>query len=189
MNNLSRQTKLAIFSLAMALITSQSQAVLITGFGTSDFLIDGSTTWTTSQNSSSVTASGSDFSNSLSGGFAAVNISGMGVIQFSASLSQNPGTNFVIAFFDGEFDQLTYQGTFSNYSIVTSTSSLVFVSASPTFDFTNVIGLTLFSAGAPPGAPINLTLDSLSAVPEPTTMALLAGSLTAIMVLRRRRAS
>lgn len=178
--------KIVLSAVAILIALPLNAAVLITGFGTSEFTIDGGTTDfpTTSQTATSTTAVGTD-TNIIAGTFDAVDIGGFSQIELVASITgANPNSQFIVDLFNTGFtESQTYSGFLISYGAAPSPLILTFVSQ--TAVFTDIAGFVFTGAGA--GAPLNITFDSVSAVPEPTTCALIAGSLMLAITFRRRR--
>ena len=175
------------FLIAITLFFSGlAHAVEITDFGSSTFTIDNQTSFITTQTETDLQISGTEL-NSLLGIYDPVDLSSVwdAPLSISASVVNNaPSTQFTITLFDGEFDTAEFVG--GEWSSLLNGSSLTFSSFNGSFDNTNVIGLDLSGSGL--GDPINVTLNNLSMVPEPSIYALLIGLLIlSYSVIRRHR--
>ena len=180
--------KKLIVSLAfLVVLTSSSKAFLISDFGSASFSIDtGTTSFTTNQTAVDTSVIGLD-NNIFAGTFTTpFDATGYTVFTLNGNVSgTNPGTTFNVDFYNSTFDQTrTYTAYLSDFGSVTTPVLLTFVSQTAVFnDFAGF----QFSGGGT-GSALNMTFTSVSAaaVPEPATWALLAGSLTTVMVFRRR---
>lgn len=161
---------------------SFSQAQIITNFGTN---AQNGGAWTYNSGSSTITGTES-LGDLLFGGTSFLNYSG--AIQFSltATATTAPTGSFNLSLEDNTGKVASASFFWSDFTGgATVNAPILFQSG---FALNNVVGWSLDSGGS--GQAINVTLSSASAViPEPTTMALFAASLTAVMVLRRRRNS
>jgi len=166
--------------IAFVTITSVSYGQLITGFGT-NATNGGSWTYTSATSTITGTEGPGDL---LFGNTQFLNYSGAIQISLTANATINPGSTFSLVLQDGEGDEIFSQ--FSWASFLGGNTVLSNLSVNAAFNPANVVGWNLIAGSS--SNPINVSLTSATAIiPEPTTMALLAGSLTAIMVLRRRR--
>lgn len=161
--------------------------VLLTNFGSPSFTVDGSTDFPSSpQTASSITITGVD-TNQLVGTFLSVNISGMSdFLRIDGSVTQNPGSQFRVDLFDGEFDTATYiSGSWTDLAGGQTTLSLSTPMLPANFDPTNVIGLALVGGGG--GDPVTATLTGATAIPEPTSALILVLGGSVLAITRRRR--
>ncbi len=174
------------FLLAFAAFATIGHSQIITNFGTS---ADNGGSWTYNSGTSTITGTegGGDLLFGLSTN---TNLTGAQGISLTATYNTiTPpafGFSFIIQDNLGRsasalFDWSAFIGGATVYS--------TFASVDPGFNFAQVTQeWNLLGGGS--GSSINVTLASaVAAVPEPTTMVLLAGSLTAVMALRRRRNS
>lgn len=122
-----------------------------------------------------------------SGGMDLTNGGTNSVIALTARFDAgNLATNIVITFGDSEFNSAS--ATFTGYGSNFSTQSIAFSSFDPGFNWAAVTDWSI-SGGLGFGDNFRASFDNLEAtvaVPEPATWALLAASLTTVMVLRRR---
>ena len=166
--------------------SSLIHAVEITNFGSSTFSIDGATSFSTTQTETNLQISGNEL-NSLLGTYNPVDLSSVwgAPLSISASTVNNtPSTQFTITLFDDEFNTAEFVG--GEWSSLLDGSLLTLSNSNGSFDNTNVLGLDLSGSGV--GDPINVTLNNLSMVPEPSTYALLIGFLAlSYSVIRRHR--
>jgi len=170
-------------------LTYTATAQLITGFGSSApqaFNQTFSDFNTNTQTASSYQIIGNDL-NLIFGDYTPVDISGnLMELSFTGTFTGTAAGNYQIELFDADGDSRIYVGNWGSFTqSVPTTVSLAFSSFSGVFSGTTVsLGLSTTGTGS---GTINLTMDSLQAVPEPTTWVLLAGSFTALMVFRKRR--
>lgn len=160
----------------------------ITNFGTSSFSIDGSTQFTTSQTSNSITISGTDFGRNVVGyNIPVVSIAGNSAsLTLSGTIASPPTSQFSITLFDSSFRQALYSGGTWSALAASGNATVNFTSADSGFDFTTISGLDLTANGT--GSSISATLTGLTAgvIPEPTRALLLGVGLMGIMLRRRR---
>jgi len=176
-----------IIALLIALtlsFASGSFGQIITNFGVNAGASGFTWTWDSETSTLSGNANLADI---LFGGPASMAYTG--AIEFSLTATANtaPFGSFEFKLRDSSFRVASAIFSWSSFTGVGATviSPIIF---QPGFDITNVTGWNLTSGDS--GQAVNIVLTNATAViPEPTTMALLAGSLTAIMVLRRRRIS
>jgi hypothetical protein len=184
-------TWIGISSNLLALVT-------ITGFGTvgtnpfntgTDFLAP----WSGTQNSATVSVAG--VSNQSGGIFSTlgtpVNITGQTArLQLIGSLTGTTTTDsFQISLYDAEFDEINYNFSWSAFAGGTQTVTVNLNAPNAAFSGTvSSWGLNLFGS---PGDTVSFTFDNLAAttaVPEPSTYALLALGVVGLAVYRRRLA-
>lgn len=165
-------------------------AITITSFGSSTAPTFGIevTTFTTTQNPSSIDISGSDLGNTLAGSVNSVNIVwdlSEVTLNLVGSASSAPNSLFDIDLFDSSYNFARFTG--GNWSVLGSNgvSSLTFDSVNGSFDSTDIIGVQINTAGI--GSTITANLSSLQAVPEPSAYAALSGFLALTWVMLRRR--
>tara|TARA_R110002111_G_scaffold135196_1_gene201181 strand:+ start:112 stop:681 length:570 start_codon:yes stop_codon:yes gene_type:complete len=187
-------TKYKTLTVALATLlcslTTNLTAITITSFGTAtnptwsdsgftDFTVD-------SQGAGSISFTGTD-TNSLSGDVPMVDLSSIwgNDLEITGSITTNPGSTFGVILFDQEFDQATFSGG-SWTDLVGGSTVLSFVSASGSFNTTQVIGIDIVGGGA--GDALSATLTGAAIVPEPSAYAALAGLLALGAVMVRRRA-
>ncbi len=174
-------------SILAFLIGSSAYSQILTSFGTNNFTPDPGSTAPFTQSATSLTFNGTlALSDSVFGGFDTTydwsSYSTLGV-EFSVS-GTNPDLPASIDFFDSGFAVAnTYTFTTVGVGAVPSVVSLV-LDTPGTGNMNDIIGFALNWNGA---GSINSTFTNFVAVPEPATWALLAGSLTTIVILRRRR--
>lgn len=170
-------------------ISCLANAIEITNFGSSTFTIDSeNSSFTVTQTTIGLQISGVD-SNNLVGIYDSVDLSSVwgAPLNISASvINTAPSTQFSITLYDGELDQARFIG--GEWNSLVDGTSLTFSNfdGTGTFDTTNVIGLDLSGDGFID--PINVTLNNLSMVPEPSTYAFFTGVfILSYSVIRRFR--
>ena len=166
----------------------------ITGFGTGDFTRDGSSTGTFSQDANGITVTLADLGGQLVGSFAAPAsiVGNTSLLSLTATVTTNPGTSFTLELIDNAALSQSYNGSWGSFTTgSSSTATLTFGSATPGFNFANILGMTLSTAGGNPSNSVMVTLDQLTAVPEPSTYAAIFGlaCLGAAIVRQKRRAA
>lgn len=172
---------------ALLLPCVSASAVLITDFGTGQFSETFSDFSTTAQTATTFQAIGND-SNSVYGTINPQILASTDwlTLDFVGTFTGTATGVFQIQIFDEEGDDRLYQATWTDFTPSTLTTvSMSFVSQTGTFDG-NVASIGLLQGGGGTGT-VNITMESLSAVPEPATWALVTGTLTAAMAFRRRR--
>jgi hypothetical protein len=175
--------KFAILS-GLLLLSCQAYSQIITGFGTGDFTVTFSD-FSTSQSASALTITGLDAGDSLYGNFSTVVIGAAPTLSLLGTKTTTVSSNFQIEIFDASDNSRLYQGSLASFVQNTETNvALTFLSESGVFNGT-AVRLGFLTTGS--GSNVGLTMNTLSAVPEPATWALLAGSLTTVMIFRRRR--
>ena len=180
--------------LGLAFFSQTARSVVITGFGSSPesgrsaFQIDTETTsFSTEQTSSATRIFGSESGNIFAGTFSAVDITGNEQIQLTALVTgANPNTNFTVELYNTNLDAIrTYRGNTEDFSSSNMTVTLVPQAGSASF--TDIAGFQ-FTANGTTSSNLNMTFDTLSAVPEPSMYGLLMlGSMLAGGVYWKRR--
>ncbi|EIQ01528.1 hypothetical protein OpiT1DRAFT_00099 [Opitutaceae bacterium TAV1] len=172
--------RISCLLLALASCASLPASVLITGFGSDDFFDAGSELALTQTETTSRFV-GSTLTGSILGTFAtSVDISGYtSALALTATVSDINSSiaDFQLMLWDGTDDGFYgYQGNWNQF--VTGEESTVLLTAMAgqpdTFDFTAIQGLMFYFDSGADGT-IDLTLNTLAAVPEPATCAILAG--------------
>jgi hypothetical protein len=162
-------------------------AATITGFGNTDFTVEGFSTFSTiTPGASSVTVAGTT-TQSLSGSFLPVNITGSALeLSLNARvIGANPGDLITITLFDDEFESQSYQANLSLFgnSGFTAVSIPVLGILNDQLNLTSIGGLTISFGG---NDAISMEFDTLQSIPEPSTYALLGLGGLAFWALRRR---
>jgi hypothetical protein len=184
-------------TLAAVLVTSVStlgiahSQVTITGFGTGQFAATSNDFGGTGQTATTFNIAGTDFGLSLFGNVSPspVNITGNTVsLSLTGTFTGTATSAFQINLFDNAGNDVLYQGSFSSFSQgVSSTVTLLPISGGSGVFNNNVVSLALLTTGT--GSTVNLTLDTLSAVPEPSTWAFTAlGGVVLGLAVRRKMA-
>jgi len=189
------KTLLLSLTLAISLLgaNQSANAILITGFGStaeapaSAFTIDaGTSTFTTiTQVAFNTNVVGTDNAQIFAGSFSSINIAGLNTIQLTGTMSgTNAATNFSVDLFNGALTQSrTYSGNLGGFG-TGSPATVVLTFVSETAAFNDIGGFVYTGAGT--GDPVNFTFDSLEAIPEPSTYALLALGLGSLVFFRMR---
>ena len=177
---------LTLLTLTCALFaTSASASVLITGFGTGQFSQTTSTFGTNTQTATTYQIVGTDFGNAIYGDLpTSVDISGSNFsLTLTGTLASPVSSSFQINLFDANGNDRLYQGTFSAFTVGVETSvTLTFVNQTGSFD-DHVISIGLITTGI--GSPLDLTLDTLIAIPEANSIALLGMGVAGLLARRR----
>lgn len=188
----------AVISLILA---TASQAQTLTLLGSADYNVDGgSTTAGYSQSASSLTFDAGFGLGDTLGGLFNASFDWSAVTDFGLTMSiagVNPVAPFSVEFYDSSVlvDPVTavvarYQGTSSpagsSPTIVTLTLDQVFNG-----NYNDVLGMQFTWDSDAPGGSGSVTVDSIDAVPEPTTWAMLVfgAALFGGLALRRRLAA
>jgi len=189
--------KILLLSLTLAAYilggNQSANAILITGFGStaeapaSAFTVDGanSTFPTITQAAFNTNVVGNDLGQIFAGTFSSINIAGLNTIQLTGTMSgTNAASIFSVDLFNGAQNQTrTYSGNLSGFG-TGSPATVVLTFVSETASFNDIAAFVFTGAGA--GAAVNFTFDSLEAIPEPSTYALLALGLGSLVFFRKR---
>jgi hypothetical protein len=189
--------KILLLSLTLAAYllggNQSANAILITGFGStaeapaSVFTVDGaSSSFTTiTQAALNTNVVGTDSGQIFAGTFATINIAGLNTIQLTGTMSGvNAESNFSVELFDPTLNfSRTYSGNLVGFGTV-NPATVVLTFVSQTAAFNDIGGFQYTGNGA--GAAVNFTFNSLEAIPEPSTYALLALGLGSLVFLRMR---
>jgi len=181
---------LASLAAAVFLITTASGYVDLVSLGTSTFTVEPSaTTALYSQNASGIVFNGSYvLGNTLGGTFTLSDWSSPSLTEFGMVMSingVNPNLPFAVEFYDGSFNVINKYEGFTVGAGSTPTYIPMTLLQPGTGNLTQVAGIQFTWNGD--GA-IDATVQSVAAVPEPSTYALLAlGAALGGYVLRRHR--
>lgn len=165
-----------------------AHAVILTGFGDSEYHITFSD-FTPTQTSTSLNLVGSDFGSGVYGTLdIPISIDGdASYLMLTATYSGSSSARFDIMLFDEDGDSLNYSSYFSAFSPgVPATIRMDFLMEDGVFNGP-VVMIGMVANGI--GSSVNLTLDSVAAVPEPSTWMLLGASVCLLALLRRRKFS
>jgi len=186
-------TKLTKLVAALILAGSVSlQAQTITGFGSGDFLINDANSsfdigTSPVQTSTNITFSGVDGGTSF---YVVLNTPVSMGFGFSPSLTATlnvANTNgFGIEVFDTVGASVSFSGNWSDFT--TGASSTVSLEFAANNGFNGTAAAVLLSTGGT-GQTLNVTFDTLAAIPEPSTYAALSGIAVLGFVAYRRRRS
>jgi hypothetical protein len=166
-----------------------ANAAVMTDFGSSSYSITFAD-FTTNQTANSLHLTGDDFGSSIYGNLATpFDLGGsMDSLSLTASYSGPSTARFDVALFDADGDSLNFTGYFSSFTPgVTSTLTLNFGFAEGTFNgpVRTVAIIANGIGGANSG--VDLTVYNLSAIPEPSTWALMLLGTTGVLIAIRRR--
>jgi len=167
-------------------------SVVLTSFGNSAspaFMIDGSTSFTTTQNAANIGILGAD-SLQLAGTFDARDLTGQSdVLTLTGSVLVGSTSGFNAELVDGSGNFALYTGGIwlGPTGLASGSTVLSFLSSDPLFNFADVIGIQLLGGGAGISS-INATLTgaSTSAIPEPSRVMLLLLGFFGLTLKRNR---
>lgn len=179
--------KTALLVLCCAMLTTTYGSVLITGFGEGEFEVTSFLSGTTSQTRTSSTLTGTDLGATMWGSLpAVVDISGNTsfLLLVGTLWGSDPGSKFQISLFDTDENEALYEGEFVSFASGSATNvTLAAVDISESFS-SRVQSLGIMTSGL--GAGFNLTVDSLYAVPEPSSASLLGLGVLGVLMQRCR---
>lgn len=182
-----KKTSLTSISLVACLLSAH--AVTVSSFGTDIGASDLIGAWAGNYTSGTSTVVSTDAPGAGILDFtgpAIDDVTGLGSLQLAADASVSPDTNFVIKLYDNEGDFVEAGFNWSSFSAVGTQTVSSTLTTNVLFDGSNVFGWELATGGI--GNGLTAQFSSLSAVPEPSTYAALAGlcALGYVMVRRRR---
>ncbi len=192
--------KLFAFAFAAGLAVSSYAQVIITGFGSADFLIDtgNSISYTATPGATSLTLGVQEAATSVTGALANPVSLGSQVpssISLAATVTSAtiPTSLFSVTLYSQiGADYFAYEYNAYWSGVVQNVPTTLFLNPaagnSGPFDPTNIVGITL-GVGGVSGVSYTVVLDTLtaSAVPEPATYAAIFGLLAVGLVAYRRR--
>jgi len=172
--------KIGLILVSLAAFTSLSRAQLVTNFGTSADTSGATWVYTSGTSSLSGTEAAGDllFNTSV----LALNLTGSSQIRITANVTTAPLAGFTFILQDGEGDEVN--ASFNWASFIGGATITSNFSTNALFNYADVQGWNLFGGGS--GTTIAATLTSATAVPEPSTYALLALGLGSLVFLRMR---
>lgn len=164
----------------IAISVASLNAQILTNFGEEAF---NGGSWAYSPGTSTI--SGTDgFGDLIYGTPVSLDITGAVGFSLTANATTAPSGSFHIIVEDDEFLAISAIFFWSDF-VGGATVQKSFATVDPGFDFANISGWTLVSGGST--QPIAITMNALSAIPEPATWVLIAAPLGAVMAFRRRR--
>ena len=183
---------IALFAVLLGTTQFLSAAVTITNFGTSSWTTQtfGNDFTPSSQTGSSIDIAG-NASNTFAGLVTSVDISGFttSLTLTGSSFAATSAGAFTITLFDSAFTNTAVFSGGSFSDLFNSGSTTLSFSSDNGVDFADISAVSLVGSGAPSTA-VSGTLSGLTAVPEPSAYAAIAGVLVLgfTAVRRRRRA-
>lgn len=182
--------KIITLLLSLSMFASLTNAQSLDLTSSAGFSIDtsGLDTFGSTVDAVGVSFSGSDFGNTISGGWAsAIDLSAWAsqtAVVVSGSMTSAPTSNFSIQLYDTSFTTFDLSGG-SWTNIQSAGSDELSLDSGAGFDWTNVQYIDINTGGL--GDTVAGTLSSITVVPEPSTYALLAGFAAFLFVAIRRR--
>lgn len=188
-------TKLLAAVLSLIAMGLASQAQNLAEFGSSAsnlFTIDPNSTvgWSPSQTSTGISlgvgstdSNGNQFGGAWGSTWSLASNTGL-QINITGTIP-SPGSLFTVTLFNASFDQTKeFQGNFADTAVA---NNYLLSFQTETSSFTSIGGMTLTAGGT--GNSMNVSVNNLSVVPEPSTYALMAlGGLALFFIARRRKA-
>lgn len=177
----------ALLLVCYAILQGASASVLISGFGRGEFNVSLAFGASDVQNSDSYQMVGDDGGATLWGELpAVVDITGnASALRLVGTLANAfPPSNLQISLIDSQGNEAVYQASFSAFALNTA-AVVEFLPVEMAASFNNLVGGIGFMTGGL-GAPVDLTVDALMAVPEPSTAAFLGAGLLWVAIRRRR---
>jgi|GEM_PF-2543082 len=163
----------SLFVFCAGLLGVASADITVSLMGTGQFTETFSSFTTNTQTATTFEVIGNDFGSAIYGSIPSpVDITGNTFqLKLTATYTGTSAANFQIDLFDAEGNDRLYDGSFSSFTQnVPTTVTLSFNSETGPFD-NNVTSFGLLTFGS--GASVDLKMDTLLAVPEPSTYALL----------------
>ena len=182
--------KRSIF-LLLLLLTGSLSAQVITGFGNSGDFNPSVSFGSDTAFATRYSISGSDQGSQLFGSVPSVFIGTPTTIFLTATQSSNISSVFQIELFDSSGNGVLYQGNWSSFpqnTVVTVPLEFLAQDSGNSSNFNGTVtSIGLLTSGL--GNTLNLSLDTLSAIPEPAAWAgvLGVGALGVVGLRRRRR--
>jgi len=183
------KTTSLILATALALVFAPAalQAdVTLTGFGIGEYTPTFTDFTTENQNATTYQLTGTDFGFSAFGDLAApVNITGStSSLSLQATFVGTATSSFGIELFDTLGNSRLYSASFASFT--QSVSSVVnFSFVSQTGAFNNLVNSVGFSTSGT-GSTVNITMDTLTATPEPSATVLIGAGILGLVARRRR---
>ncbi len=171
--------KILVFAL-LAISVASSNAQILTNFGNS---ASNGGSWTYTPGTSTISGT-EGFGDLIFGSPVSLDISGATGFSLTANATTAPAGSFNVIIEDDQFLAASAIFFWSDF-VGGATIQQNFAAVDPGFNFASISGWSLVSGGS--AQPINVSVSTLSAVPEPATWALITGALTTAMAFRRRR--
>ncbi len=174
-----------VASLAVSLPSASAQYVDLGTLGSTDFTIDSGSIGTYTQSATTVDFTAESLGDQVFGNYTASDWSAFSDFGIRMTVTgANPNLPFTITIFDSSFNSSAYQG-FTTGLLDGVPGVAPIILTTPGANLSLVAGLQIGWDGS--SSPINVSMSNVSAVPEPSTYALLALGGLAFGAYRLRR--